>query len=223
MVDDDHTLLDRWCAGDSIAGSVLFKRHFATLYRFFEHKTDGEVDDLVQETFLQCVRGRETFKRQSTFRTYLFAIARHVLFQHWRKVATSRPMIEFNEVSIEALTTSVGTRLARRAERAQLLAVLRTLPLDQQLLLEMFYWEGLDRDQLAEVFDVETATIGSRLFRARRALQDGLRVEARGSDADLDAWARSLARDEDGDGNGTGNGDGTGSGNGTGNGTSTGD
>ena len=97
--------------------------------------------------------------------------------------------------SIQALTTSVGTRLARHAERAQLLAVLRTLPLDQQLLLEMFYWEGLDRDQLAEVFEVETATIGSRLFRARQALQDGLRVDARGSDHDLDAWARSLARD----------------------------
>ena len=81
---EDNTLLDRWCAGDTAAGNVLFKRHFATLYRFFEHKTDGEVDDLVQETFLQCVRGRETFRRQSTFRTYLFAIARHVLFQHWR-------------------------------------------------------------------------------------------------------------------------------------------
>jgi RNA polymerase sigma-70 factor (ECF subfamily) len=192
---EDNTLLDRWCAGDTAAGNVLFKRHFATLYRFFEHKTDGEVDDLVQETFLQCVRGRETFRRQSTFRTYLFAIARHVLFQHWRKVTTSRPTIDFDATSIEALTTSVGTRLARHAERAQLLAVLRTLPLDQQLLLEMFYWEGLDRDQLAEVFEVETATIGSRLFRARQALQDGLRVDARGSDHDLDAWARSLARD----------------------------
>jgi RNA polymerase sigma-70 factor (ECF subfamily) len=196
MVEADHTLLDRWSAGDAAAGNVLFKRHFQTMYRFFEHKTDGDIDDLVQETFLQCLRGRDTFKRQSTFRTYLFAIARHVLFQHWRKHAGSQPMLDFDQVSIEALTTSVGTRLAKRAERAQLLAALRALPLDQQLLLEMFYWEGLDRDQLAEVFEVETATIGSRLFRARQALQDGLRVGARGSDHDLDAWARSLARDE---------------------------
>jgi RNA polymerase sigma factor (sigma-70 family) len=204
MVESDLALLDRWCAGDSVAGNVLFKRHFASLYRFFEHKTDGEVDDLVQETFLQCLKGRDTFRKQSTFRTYLFAIARHVLFQHWRSRARVQPTLDLEEVSIASLSTSAGSRLARSADRARLISVLRTMPLDQQLLLEMYYWEDLDRDQLAEVFEVETATIGSRLFRARQALHEGMQggVEiddgARppgGQDA-LDAWARSLANDE---------------------------
>jgi RNA polymerase sigma factor (sigma-70 family) len=192
MVEADLSLLDRWCVGDAAAGNALFKRHFASVYRFFEHKTDGEVDDLVQETFLQCLRSRATFRRQSTFRTFLFAIARHVLFQHWRKQATTRAVLDFEDVSIAALTTSIGTQLARSADRAQLLAVLRTLPLDQQLLLELYYWEDFERDQLAEVFEVETATIGSRLFRARQALADGM---SRASDG-LDAWARALANDK---------------------------
>ena len=55
-----------------------------------------------------------------------------------------------------------------------MLAALRSLPVEQQLLLEMFYWEDFDRDQLAEVFGVETATIGSRLTRARQTLQRNL-------------------------------------------------
>jgi RNA polymerase sigma factor (sigma-70 family) len=199
MVDSDLSLLDRWRAGDSVAGNLLFKRHFASLYRFFEYKTEGEVDDLVQETFLECVKAGSAFRRQSTFRTYLLAIARHVLFQHWRTRARARPTLNFETVSIAALSTSVDSRLARDADRARLLAALRTLPLDQQLLLELYYWEDLDREQLAEVFDVETATIGSRLFRARRALQDGLEspqtpgVPASGTPEALDAWARSLA------------------------------
>jgi RNA polymerase sigma-70 factor (ECF subfamily) len=204
MVESDLSLLDRWCAGDSAAGNVLFKRHFTSLYRFFEHKTDGEVDDLVQETFLHCLKGRSTFRRQSTFRTYLFAIARHVLFQHWRARTRVHPTLDFEDVSIASLSTSIGSRLARSADRARLISVLRTLPLDQQLLLEMYYWEDLDREHLAEVFDVETATIGSRLFRARKALQDGMQGgiddDARppsGQEA-LDAWARSLAHDERG-------------------------
>src|SRR5258705_6800936 len=150
MVEADLMLLDRWCAGDATAGNELFKRHFETLYRFFEHKTDGEVDDLVQETLLQCVKGRATFRRQSAFRTYLFAIARHVLFQHWRTRASSQPTIDFEEISIESLSTSAGSRLAQQNERARLISVLRTLPLEQQLLLEMYYWEDLDRDALAE-------------------------------------------------------------------------
>src|SRR5678815_5111695 len=79
MVDPDLALLDRWCAGDADAGNQLFRRHFATVYGFFEHKVVGEVDDLVQETLVRCVSSRETFERRSTFRTYLFAVARRVL------------------------------------------------------------------------------------------------------------------------------------------------
>jgi RNA polymerase sigma-70 factor (ECF subfamily) len=147
----------------------------------------------VQETLLQCVKGRETFQRQSTFRTYLFAIARHVLFHHWRKRAVARATLDFDEVSIEALITSAGTRLARREDRARLGAALATLPLDQQILLELYYWESLDREQLAEVFEVEPATIGSRLFRARQALKACLDAQGGGpgSDAELETWARS--------------------------------
>jgi RNA polymerase sigma-70 factor (ECF subfamily) len=190
--DPDLALLDRWRAGDGGAGNQLFKRHFPSVYKFFEHKTDGEVDDLVQETFLACVNNRETFRRQSTFRTYLFAIARNVLLGHWRRARGTRPTLDFDEISIASLSTSVGTRLAKREDRSRLVAALRALPVEQQILLEMFYWEDLDRDQLAEVFEVETATIGSRLFRARQALQSGLGT---GDDGGLDTWARSLARD----------------------------
>ena len=189
--DPDLALLDRWRAGDADAGNQLFKRHFPSVYKFFEHKTDGEVDDLVQETFLACVHNRETFRRQSSFRTYLFAIARNVLLGHWRRARSTRPTLDFDEISIASLSTSVGTRLTKREDRGRLLAALRALPVEQQLLLEMLYWEDLDRDQLAEVFEVETATIGSRLFRARQALQSGLGT---GDDGALDTWARSLAR-----------------------------
>ncbi len=199
-MDDDLLVLDRWCAGDKAAGNTLFTRHFPALYRFFEHKTDGDIDDLVQETFLQCLKSRDTFKRQSTFRTYLFAIARHVLFYYWRKRAQSNinAAIDFEDVSIASLSTSLATRLAKNEDRARLLAALRALPVEQQLLLEMFYWEGFDRDQLAEVFEVETATIGSRLTRARQTLQKSLDTMTHlALDGGFDTWARNLANEKD--------------------------
>lgn len=193
MVDDDLRLLDQWCGGESAAGNALFRRHFPALYRFFQHKTEGDIDDLVQETFLQCLKGRDTFKRQSSFRTYLFAIARHVLFHHWRKRTHTTSTIDFEDVSIASLSTSIATRLARNEDRARLLAALRALPLEQQLLLEMFYWEGFDRDQLSEVFGVETATIGSRLSRARERLHQNLATTTLVLDGGFDTWARGLA------------------------------
>ena len=191
-MDDDLRLLDQWCAGESLAGNTLFRRHFPSVYRFFEHKTEGDIDDLVQETFLQCVKGRDTFKRQSSFRTYLFAIARHVLFYHWRKRAHAAQNVDFEDISIASLSTSIATRISKNEDRARLLAALRTLPLEQQILLEMYYWEGFDRDQLAEVFDVETPTIGSRLTRARQSLHQNLSMATVALDSGFDTWARGL-------------------------------
>jgi RNA polymerase sigma-70 factor (ECF subfamily) len=194
MAEDDLVMLDRWRAGDSVAGNTLFHRHFESVYRFFERKTDGDIDDLVQETFLACLHSVETFRRQSSFRTYLFAIARHTLFGYWRRCAAAGKTLDFDEISVASLSTTAGTRLAKQQERAALLDALRALPLDQQILLEMFYWQEFDRVQIAEIYDVAEATIGTRLFRARKALQDGLDVVigVHRPPEDFDAWAMSL-------------------------------
>jgi RNA polymerase sigma factor (sigma-70 family) len=195
--EDDLALLDRWCAGDLAAGGALFERYFAQVHRFLRNKVEGDVEDLVQETFLACVRQRDRFHRQSSFRTYLFAIARYTLFGHWRKVQGQGEKIDFEEVSLASLSTSAASRLARQGERARLLEALRELPLEQQLLLELHYWEELEGQQLAEVFEIEPATTRSRLFRARQALrqrlaQGGAPVASDPVDEGLDAWARSL-------------------------------
>jgi RNA polymerase sigma factor (sigma-70 family) len=197
--DDEMRLLERWCAGDRVAGGELFKRHFAAIYRFFDHKVDKDVDDLVQETFLACVRERQRFQRQSSFRTYLFSIARYTLYGYWRTTSRRVAGIDFDDVSVASLSTSAPGRLARQDDHSKLLAALQTLPLEQQLLLELHYWEELERDQLAEIFEVEPATTRSRLFRARQALRErladashaGAPAPAR-ADEELDAWARGL-------------------------------
>ncbi len=177
MGEDDLELLERWAAGDKTASDKLFGRYFEALYRFFEHKVDGEVDDLVQETLLGCVRGRDRFRGQASFRTYLFAIARNTLYDHWKARVPAGRDEDVATVSIASLSTSAGSRMARRQEEAQLMEALRQLPLDQQLLLELHYWEGFDAEQLAEVFGTEPATSRSRLFRARAALRERLNVE----------------------------------------------
>jgi RNA polymerase sigma-70 factor (ECF subfamily) len=194
---DDLELLDRWCAGDKQAGGRLFRRHYRAVYRFFETKVENDVDEPVQETFLACVRKRDQFRRESSFRTFMFAIARLVLHEHWRRKRSREAAIDFNETSVASLTTSIDTRIAQREDRARLLAALRELPLDQQLLLELHYWEQLEGPELAVIFNVEPATIRSRLFRAREALRNRVRSSEQhandpSSDADFDTWAQML-------------------------------
>jgi RNA polymerase sigma factor (sigma-70 family) len=170
-VDKDLALLERWRSGDIRAGQDLFARHFADIYRFFEHKAAGEADDLAQRTFTACVASRDQFRGQSSFRSYLFTIARNMLYTYLRRLPRGEH-VDFEVTSIAELVTSLSSRIGRARQVEQLRAVLRELPADQQLLLELHYWHELDAPALAEVFEVAPGTIRVRLLRARTALRE---------------------------------------------------
>jgi RNA polymerase sigma factor (sigma-70 family) len=168
--ESDESLLERWCGGERRAGEALLARHCDDLFRFFQHKVGTDADDLVQRTFLACVTSREQFRRQSSFRTYLFAIARNELYGYFRRLPRGE-QLDFDAISIADLATPISGRMVRAQARRQLLDELSTLPADQQLLLELHYWHDLDAAALAEIFDTSAGTVRVRLLRARAALR----------------------------------------------------
>lgn len=197
-------LFERWCAGDKVAGSELFRRYYRDVYRFFDQKLPDDVESAVQKTFECCTRKRDEFRRDCGVRTFLFAIARLVLLEEWRNRRGRETPVDFEEMSVESLSTSIGGRLVRREQHGRLLDALRNLPLEQQLLLELHYWQELDGRELAVVFGIEPATVRSRLFRARDALRAGLRRADDGNeppsgDVDFYRWARELRGRDDAD------------------------
>jgi RNA polymerase sigma factor (sigma-70 family) len=169
-MDPDLALLERWRGGERQAGEDLFERHFPELCRFFEHKVGDDGDDLVQRTFLACVKARDEFRSESSFRTYLFTIARHELYAHYRR-HTGNAAIDFEITSLARLSTTLGSRMVRAEEAQRLRGALAELPAEQQLILELHYWHDLDAAALASVLEVPAGTIRVRLFRARAALK----------------------------------------------------
>jgi RNA polymerase sigma-70 factor (ECF subfamily) len=194
-VDDDLTLLQRWRDGDRSTGEALCSRYFAEIYRFFEHKIPGEADDLVQQTFLACVRARDQFRGDASFRTYLFAIARNELYMRVRSLSR-RAEVDLETSSLNELVSSPGDKLGRQQELAQIRGALRMLPVEQQVLLELRYWHDLDASALAEVFGLNPGAIRVRLSRARRALRTQLGAQALDAAAD-DGLSRSLRNLDD--------------------------
>lgn len=189
---DDHALLTRWRDGDRKAGDELFERHFKGVRRFFKTKVDPDhAEDLIQRTFLGCVKGLAKFRGDASFRVYLFAIARNELCMHFRTLRTrpgSDPDVSIH--SVVDLRTGVSTAMGREDERRLIQVALRHLPVDAQTLLELAYWERLTSAELAEVFGVSPVTIRTRKFRARerlRELVDQLRDPKSPLIADLEA------------------------------------
>jgi RNA polymerase sigma factor (sigma-70 family) len=167
----DFDLIDRWRDGDDDAGDALLRRHFDSLCRFFRNKFDSGVDDLVQRTLLRCVESRDRFRKQSSFRTYLFAIARSELCDRLRREHRAPATTDFSQVSLADLGTSPSVAAVRNERRRALAAALQALPLDFQIAVELTYWEQLDATEVGEVLGVPANTIRSRLVRARRALE----------------------------------------------------
>jgi RNA polymerase sigma factor (sigma-70 family) len=173
MEDSDFDLLDRWRGGDAAAGEQLFARHFDSLCGFFATKCFGDADELVQRTLLATVRGKDQFRKQSSFRTYLFTLARHELYHYLQKLRRD-DVLDFSVTSVAQIVTTPASRLAKDADKRRVVEALRGLPVEQQTLLELHYWEELDADALAEVFETTPGAIRVRLTRARKLLRDAL-------------------------------------------------
>ena len=71
--------------------------------------------------------------------------------------------------------TSPTGAVARLEDQRLLLAALRLIPLDAQMLLELAYQEGLPAAEIAEVMGVATGTLHTRLHRARESLRERVR------------------------------------------------
>jgi RNA polymerase sigma factor (sigma-70 family) len=175
---DDLTLLKRWREGVETAGQELFERHFDDVYGFFRNKCASEADDLVQRTFLACVASIDRFRADSSFRTYLFTIARHELYAYLRRQQRDGQVLDFGVTSLGDVVTTPGTRIGRDRDAYRLRSALSSLSVDDQMLLEMRYWHELDATALSEVFDMPAATVRTRLRRARMSLGQKLDGDA---------------------------------------------
>ncbi len=194
----DLALLDAWQGGDPQAGELLFERHFEAVYRFFCNKVPRDVDDLVQETFLACLGAKDRFRGDSSFRTFLFGIARKILLKYRDRWAPKDAGEEFHASRVAGLECSPTQIVVENQEQALLLRALRRLPLELQIALELFYWEGLLSRDIAVVLELSHGTVRSRLRRGREQLRE--LVESLAEQPDLrrstlgnfDRWLASI-------------------------------
>lgn len=165
----DEELLQAWREGDTRAGGELYTRHFAAVERFFVNKGQ-DIDELVQSTFARCVEARDRFAGRSTFRTFVLGIARNVLREYYRR--PGRNDLDIESSSIIDLGAGPSTIQARQEGHRRLYDALRALPLEKQMVLELYYWEDLTAREISEVLELPENTVRSRISRAKAALDE---------------------------------------------------
>lgn len=197
-MDGDHDLLRAWQAGDDRAGEALFRRHYKLILRFFHNKAGPHAHDLVQRTFLGCLEARDRIRGDASFRAFLCGVARNVLFDHYRLARRDRDHLDFGSVSAEDLRPTPGAMIAQARETELLLRALRQLPLEGQIILEMYYWEGMRAHEIGEALEMPEPTIRTKIRRARLRLEQIVQTSAaapalRASTIEgLETWAQRI-------------------------------
>ena len=172
----DQDLLENWRAGDADAGTVLFRRYFDRVARFFRTKVDPlDVEDMVQRTFTGLVEGRDRFRGEGQFAAFVFGVARRQFLQYLRARTKNQADPDLNVSSIEAFGITPTSLVAARQEQQWVQQALQRIPVHFQMMLELSYWEEISGPELAEALGISPTTVRTRLFRAREALERELR------------------------------------------------
>lgn len=197
-VASDPELLVAWREGDGQAGQALFARYFEPVSRFFANKLGGDHEDLIQETFEACVRGRDRLREDSSFRAYLFSIAFNVLKAYYRRQRAEARIDEIGSTSVHDLAPGPSTIVGVAEQGQLLLEALRRIPMDLQVVLEMRYWEEMSSPEIGSALAIPAATVRTRLRRGRERLEQVI-GELSASDqtresalAELETWLAQI-------------------------------
>jgi RNA polymerase sigma-70 factor, ECF subfamily len=119
----DSELIARWQSGDQRAAALLVERHATPMARFAASLgVREEVDELVQDTFVRAFNSLDSFRADSSLRTWLFTILKRLLLDRKRAERRRKDVMEIDErdaaTEYDALDTMVGDEMAQRVRDA---------------------------------------------------------------------------------------------------------
>jgi len=148
-----------------------------------------QAEDLVQETFLRAYAGYASFQTGSNVRRWLFSICHHA----WLRIAQREQRVTVTESGDDAdLEVLSAVREQGGADSRGFERLVRDIDVGPAIrraidelapafrcTVQLVDVEGLSYEEAAEILDIPTGTVRSRLFRARRILQQHLVAHAR--------------------------------------------
>lgn len=133
-----------------------------------------DVEEAVQDTFVQAWRGLASYRGESALFTWLYRVGVNAALGRARKVRAT--VVELNALDAHPPRASDDVDPARAAEaadlRAQVLAALDELPLDYREAVVLRDLAGLSNAEVAEALGVGLAAAKSRVHRGRMRLRE---------------------------------------------------
>ena len=159
--------LDDACLG-------AFQQELAYVYRSFRRlgTSPSEVEDLAQDLFLALRRSWGAYDASRPLRPYLFGFAFRIAAANQRK---RKREVAFGIVEVDDTGLGPEETLQSKQARALVMAALNRIPLPRRAVLVMHELDDVPVSEVASVLSIPLFTVYSRLRKARRELQAGIR------------------------------------------------
>jgi RNA polymerase sigma factor (sigma-70 family) len=184
------TRVERSDAPGAAAAGDLYERYSGQIYGYCLHQLGSreEAEDAVQTTFMNAFRGLQRGIVPELESAWLFKIAHNVCLSRrrssWRRGRVEAPN------NFEVLQEIVPGREQVADELIRLQDVLEDMPENQRRAILLREWQGLTYREISTELGLSQAAVETLIFRARRALAQGL-------EQDADTWKKRLRRGAD--------------------------
>ena len=166
---DEQRLIVRILEGHAEDYGYFLERYggevFAIVSRLVPNREDAE--ELTQDAFVRAYSRLDSFIGRSSFSTWVCRIAYTVAVSWLRKKRIKYLSIDDHPHASDAEVDEVLDDESRLEDLREAISLLRP---DEQMLLELFYFESRPLADIAYILDVEPGTIATRLHRIRRKL-----------------------------------------------------
>jgi RNA polymerase sigma-70 factor (ECF subfamily) len=167
----DNQLVQLVITGDEDAFAELYHRFSTNIYNYILRLVSNPAvaEDLLQEVFIAVWQGLDSFKNQSTIKTWLFRVA-HNKAMSWLRTNYSNQEVDQDEsqTASESVTPDVQSVLNWQVELVQ--QALGQLSANHRAVVELFYFHGMSYSEISEVVICPIGTVKSRMSHALQNL-----------------------------------------------------
>ena len=167
----DRADVARVRAGDVEAFAAIVRRWQKPLinlaYRFCGDR--GRAEEVAQEAFLRAYRGLDGFRGDSTFSTWLFALATNLYRTELRRIP--QRMVALEDAPEPANPVSTSEAYEQRDRDRTIRQAVLGLPSKYREAMLLFYFHEMDIPAAAESLGLPEGTVKARLHRGRELLR----------------------------------------------------
>jgi RNA polymerase sigma-70 factor (ECF subfamily) len=169
-----ETLVEKAQAGDTEAFRQLYFQYRGMVARLAYNITGRpqDLEDIIQETFLQVHRSIGSFQGESKFSTWLYRLTINVSMQYVRQskktAGVTYSIDDVRNLSDEA--QSPEDHVLEVQKRKVLMDALEKISPKKRTVFILHELQGVEAKEIARILRIPTLTVRTRLFYARKAM-----------------------------------------------------